>query len=579
MKTRQKLLVSAFAMAMSGGLSAQIDLDVPNLDKAQVFATDLIVRGSECVGVDCVNSESFGFDTERYKENNLRIHFNDTSNSGSFPTNDWRIIINDSNNGGASYFAIEDSDAGQQVFRVAAGAGSNALIVDAQGDVGIGTASPVVELQVTDGDSPTLRLEQNGSSGFTPQTWDVAGNETNFFVRDVTNGSKLPFKIRPGASDNALVIDSQGEVAIGVANADHKLDVRGRTQLKGAGDTDATYSLQVLNSSDNLALAVRDDGRVGIGTDNPSSLLQIDGPDVNASIAVNIIGSSSNSGFRLRRDGSTTGGVFSNNDGDLIFQSGGNNVVGSFETNGDFVVDGNIVASSDERLKTNVNPYNTGLEAIMQLNPIQYQYDGTGGISYRKNKIGLYAQELQSVAPEMVSNIDKHQYSDVGELKKTETFLGIHENEIKYLLINAVKEQQAQIDQKDKELEKLQNKLTNLESMVTELVDRLGGNIETGEISFEETISLSVDELPYMKQNNPNPYTFETSVEYYIPEAANVAEIHFYNGQSQLIKKHTLQHRGTGKLNLKAEQLPAGTYVYTLIIDGKVVSSKKMSIQ
>jgi hypothetical protein len=70
--------------------------------------------------------------------------------------------------------------------------------VDDGGRVGLGTSTPVVDLHVVSGDSPTLRLEQNGSSGFTPQTWDVAGNETNFFVRDVTHSSNLPFRIRPG---------------------------------------------------------------------------------------------------------------------------------------------------------------------------------------------------------------------------------------------------------------------------------------------------------------------------------------------------------------------------------------------
>src|SRR6185369_2938107 len=50
-----------------------------------VFADDVIVQGSECVGLDCVNNENFGFDTLRLKENNTRIHFDDTSVSAGFP--------------------------------------------------------------------------------------------------------------------------------------------------------------------------------------------------------------------------------------------------------------------------------------------------------------------------------------------------------------------------------------------------------------------------------------------------------------------------------------------------------------
>ncbi|MFQ5526068.1 MAG: hypothetical protein ACE5GX_07365, partial [Thermoanaerobaculia bacterium] len=152
----------------------------------QVILDDLIVDGSACIGQDCVNGESFGFDTIRIKENNLRIKAQDTSSTASFPSNDWQITFNDSANGGANKFSIDDIDGGRTPFTIEAGAPSNSLYVDDGGRIGFGTSTPVVELHVKDGDTPTLRLEQDGSSGFTPQTWDVAGNETNFFIRDAT---------------------------------------------------------------------------------------------------------------------------------------------------------------------------------------------------------------------------------------------------------------------------------------------------------------------------------------------------------------------------------------------------------
>ena len=106
-------------------------------------------------------------------------------------------------NAGAVPLVIDDATAGNSPFTIEAGAPSHSLYVDDGGRLGFGTSTPVVELHVKDGDTPTLRLEQDGSSGFTPQTWDLAGNETNFFIRDVTNGSALPFRIRPGASSSA----------------------------------------------------------------------------------------------------------------------------------------------------------------------------------------------------------------------------------------------------------------------------------------------------------------------------------------------------------------------------------------
>jgi hypothetical protein len=217
---------SPAALQFCQGVLVALIMASPAANAAQVFTTDVVVQGSECVGVDCVNGESFGFDTLRLKENNLRIKFQDTSVSASFPTVDWQLTANDSSNGGANKFSIDDIDSGRTPFTIEASAPSNSLYVDDGGRVGLGTATPVVELHVVDGDSPTMRLEQDGSSGFTAQTWDVAGNEANFFVRDATNGSTLPFKIKPGAPSNSLFVDADGALGFGTQSPDSGLDVR-----------------------------------------------------------------------------------------------------------------------------------------------------------------------------------------------------------------------------------------------------------------------------------------------------------------------------------------------------------------
>ncbi|MEO1084625.1 MAG: hypothetical protein AAFY88_10305 [Acidobacteriota bacterium] len=201
---------------------SQGDRDLATKDIVQ--NDDVIIRFSLCVGNDCANGEVFSFDTVRLKENNLRVHFDDTS-GGAFPSNDWRLIINDSANGGSSHFSIEDATVGRSPFRVEAAAPANALVVDSSGNIGNGTLNPVAEIHIVDGDSPTVRLEQNGSSGFGPQTWDIAGNETNFFVRDATNGSALPFRIRPSAPGNSIFIDTDGAVGLNTASPDGRLAV------------------------------------------------------------------------------------------------------------------------------------------------------------------------------------------------------------------------------------------------------------------------------------------------------------------------------------------------------------------
>ncbi len=192
----------------------------------QVILDDLIVDGSICAGFDCVNGESFGFDTLRLKENNLRIKFQDTSTSASFPSNDWQITANDSSNGGQNKFSIDDIDGARTPFTIEAGARSHALYVDDGGRIGIGTSTPVSNIHVVTGNTPTLRLEQNGSSGFTPQTWDVAGNEANFFIRDATNGSTLPIRLRPGAPSSAIDIAATGNVGMGITAPSQALHIR-----------------------------------------------------------------------------------------------------------------------------------------------------------------------------------------------------------------------------------------------------------------------------------------------------------------------------------------------------------------
>ena len=192
---------------------------VSSVTADQVILDDLIVDGSACIGQDCVNGESFGFDTIRIKENNLRIKFQDTSSTARFPSSDWELTANDSSNGGQNRFSITDVSGGRVPFTIEATAPSHSLYVDDGGRVGLGTNAPVVELHVVDGDTPTLRLQQDGSSGFTPQTWDLAGNETNFFLRDVTNGSTLPFRVRPGAPTSAIDIQGSGAIFFGGQSA------------------------------------------------------------------------------------------------------------------------------------------------------------------------------------------------------------------------------------------------------------------------------------------------------------------------------------------------------------------------
>ncbi len=220
MKHTPKLLASVAAIGLAG--SAYAD---------QVILDDLIVDGSACIGLDCANGENFGFDTIRMKENNTRLKFDDTSATASFPNTDWQLTANDSSNGGANKFSIDDTTNGRTPFTVEANTPTNALFVEDTGHVGFGTNNPAVNLHAVEGNTPTLRLEQDGSSGFSPQTWDMAGNETNFFIRDVNGGSALPFRIFPGNENDDGIVIRNGRVGMGTDNPGTSLHLK---QASGA---------------------------------------------------------------------------------------------------------------------------------------------------------------------------------------------------------------------------------------------------------------------------------------------------------------------------------------------------------
>jgi len=228
----------------------------------QVINDDLIVKKSMCVGFDCVHGESFGFDTIKLKENNLRIRFDDTSTTASFPKTDWQLTANESANGGRGKFSIDDISNGRTVFTVEAGAPSHSLYVDSSGDVGFGTSTPVLDLHLVDGESPTLRLQQDGTSGFKPQTWDVVGNEANFFVRDAGTNT-LPFRIRPKAPTSSIMIAENGDVGVGTSGPQKPLHVRrvnGRAAalVEEASSTEAARTLLTLKNNGRVLLQMED---------------------------------------------------------------------------------------------------------------------------------------------------------------------------------------------------------------------------------------------------------------------------------------------------------------------------------
>lgn len=100
------------------------------------------------------------------------------------------------------------------------------------GNAGIGTDTPQKTLHMVTNNTPTIRFEQTNAGGYRPYTWDVGGNETNFFIRDQSAQgiTKLPFRIAPGNAENTLTLNNS-RVGIGTWNPASALHVIGNVQV------------------------------------------------------------------------------------------------------------------------------------------------------------------------------------------------------------------------------------------------------------------------------------------------------------------------------------------------------------
>jgi hypothetical protein len=382
-----------------------------------VIPDDLIVQGSACVGLDCVNGEVFGFDTIRLKENNTRLQFEDTSAAG-FPLNNWQIRANSSAAGGASFLAFVDqgaagnSETGTIVFEVDAGAPANALKVSSNGKVGLRTATPVLDLHITTSDTPAHRLEQTNAGGFTAQTWDIAGNEANFFVRDVTGGSRLPFRIRPGAPTSSIDISASGDVGIGTASPAKKLHIFGANSQ--------VFVDRPVNSAGNYALINFATNGIqkyffGLNADSDPGVDKLSFFD-SAFSATNPVMTFTGGNIGIRTSAPT----------DTLSVNGTASKPGG----------GSWAVFSDERLKNIKGNFNSGLKAVMQLQPLRYEYKSANALNLNSKgeHIGFGAQALQKVIPEAVTKNDNG-------------YLMVNNDPIIWTMLNAIKEQQQEIQE------------------------------------------------------------------------------------------------------------------------------------
>ncbi|MEI7965835.1 MAG: tail fiber domain-containing protein, partial [Chitinophagaceae bacterium] len=121
---------------------------------------------------------------------------------------------------------------------------------------------------------------------------------------------------------------------------------------------------------------------------------------------------------------------------------------------------GNWTVFSDERIKTITDDFTDGLTVIKKIQPVKFRYNDNAPFKSDEEQIGIVAQDLEKIAPYMVSQKPYKEFNDLRE---------VNNQAYVFLLINAVKEQQVQIEAQKKENDGQKQRIDDLEKIVKEL--------------------------------------------------------------------------------------------------------------
>lgn len=235
---------------------------------------------------------------------------------------------------------------------------------------------------------------------------------------------------------------------------------------------------------------------------------------------------------------------------------------------------------SDKRLKRNIKSYDKGLDIIMQLNPVSYEYNGKAGTKAEKEQIGVVAQELQQAAPHMVNTFKFTTADDAGieyidgrpdgvEVTRTEhEYLGINASSLKWITVNAIQEQQQIIQDQDDKIAKLEQELTEIKTLLNQFKPGVKNTTSSQIIELNGTSRLF--------QNQPNPFSETTRIQYTLSADVRSAMMQITDANAKLLKTIQLDNATKGEVVIKAQELQAGIYFYTLIADGQMLGTNKM---
>jgi len=349
-------------------------------------------------------------------------------------------VVATSNNGNetVNYVDMGINGGGNTSSGVLGGA-NTAYLYSAGNDFAIGnnTASKNLNFFTNDGtNTERMRINSAGSVGIGTSSFDGANPERLLVDAGTASTDFLNAIVAKGSTNSYVQFNIQNTKNGGqsstdiVATADNGTETANYVDLGINSSTYNNGASSLLNYANNAYLYSKGEDFV-IGNASASrAMIFFTGGDAPA-----------NEKFRLNSSGFVmTAGVASSilpsTDNTYNLGSGAKRWGAVYAANG-------TIQTSDMRLKTNIHTLNYGLREVMNMRPVSYNWKDKPNSNH---KIGLIAQEVRSLVPEVV----------IGD--ETIENLGMNYAELVPVLVKAIQEQQKQIETLAKEIEKLKRK-------------------------------------------------------------------------------------------------------------------------